>query len=202
MQPQDLYALVNGLLQEWKDKIEVGQFKEALQTHNEFYRALLSLPPEYKSVRVKFKLDAKNDPEYPPHSNRTPQILEQLQRFFDVGPPSEDLEYELDVLLPRQPSIEGITSGHGSPVRDGFFSQGVIETICDGPIGLIDPKTNYETVVLINPTNIGGFSMNKRLGQYFLFPRQILGLALRTEIPGYLNEAEMACVHNFYSGKF
>ena len=200
MQPQDFDALVNGLLQEWKDKIADGQFKEALQAHNKFYHALLSLPPEYKSVRVKFKLDAQNDPGYPPHSNRTPQILEQLQRFFDLGP-REDLEYELDVLLPRHPSMDGVTSGHGSPVRDNFFSQGVIETICDGPIGLIDPKTNYETVVLINPVNIGGFSINKRLGQYFLFPRQILGIALSTEIPGYLNEAEMASVNNFYSGR-
>ena len=205
MKKQDFDALVNGLLQEWKDKIGGGRepFKEANQANNEFYHALLSLPHEYKSVRVKFKLDDPNDTAYPPHSysNRTPQILLQLQRFFNISP-REDLEYELDVLIPRNPDMAEVSSTHGSQVRERYFSQGTIETILDGPGGLIDPKTEYETVVLINPSKIGASSVSKRLGEYFLFPRQILGIAVDTKIPAYLNKDERAFVSNFYSGKF
>ena len=112
------------------------------------------------------------------------------------------MEYELNVLTPRNPDMTGVSSTHGSSVRERYFSQGTIETILDGPGGLIDPKTEYETVVLINPSKIGASSVSKRLGEYFLFPRQILGIAVDTKIPAYLNKDERAFVSNFYSGNF
>lgn len=84
-------------------------------------------------------------------------------------------------------------------MRENFFARGEIKTI-DQDIGY-DPETGDDHAILINPASIGAMSMDQSFGRYWMFPRQIEGVKLSTELPSYLRPEQVEFVGSFYTNQ-
>lgn len=179
---------VNNLLKTAQDSVRNKGTQERSSAIGAFLSSLYALPSQFRSLKLRIRLDARDE--------RIERYKKNLGNLGLTPLNEEGMVYDLQVLTPRMPTMKGITAPHGSSVRERVLSVGSIETIkvADG----YDPETKDDNVLLVNPTSLGFFSLDQMFGKYWLFPRQIEDIKLSTDLPPYLDPSQTEFVDQFY----
>ena len=189
MANQALEQEVNGLLQEWKDSIINRHVRsEQDRSGQRFFSRLHDIPPQYKSLALLIQMDEDENAQIE---------ASQIEEKFGVQSKSGDrFVYDIIVLVPRLPVLKDVVGHHGSRHRDVYLAQGEIKTVEHA--NMRDRKTDSIEAIEVNPTRIGAFSLDRRLGMYKFFPRNILQVGLIRDLPTYLTQDEIGLVTRFY----
>lgn len=147
-----------------------------------FIKSLDEVPLSFKGLTIAVK----------PLDSHYAEIMREKMHIE----PDENGVYSMPIPTPRRIRSFDSDAAWGSEVRDQvLFKQGEIKTLKLGT--RIDRETGCDVAIEINPTNTGSFSVEKRLGMYRFFPREIMNITVQEGSPAYLTEDERRFVESY-----